>query len=235
MALTVTLAYTDETPAAPYYVGAVTDQTVYGGANAARNTVAVYFTGNKLKQDGTTDAPLTIATYDPLTAATFSWTIYKDGWNEFKYVVIPFYAGGTTYNRYDLIYSAGVVYQYTNVTPSSGNAPPNAVYWAVYGSPTAIVDAVGTATAAGNISGLTPVGGWKLFDQIVYPYNKTTFGNAAEAAALECCMDCERSEDVLNYEYLGVLVDGMNVTNQRSKFSKGEKMARKADEVSSLI
>lgn len=235
MALTVSISYTSELAASPYYTATLTDGTVYGGSNPARNTYAVYLTGNKLKQDGTVDATLTITTYDPLAASTFSFTIYKDGWHEFKYVVIPFYAGGTTYNHYDLVYSSGVVYQYTNVTPSAGNVPPNATYWTVYGSPTAIVDAVGTATAAGNISGVTPVGGWQLFDQIIYPYNKTTFGNATEAAALECCMDCERSEDVLNYEYLGVLVDGMNITNQRSKFSKGEKMARKADEVSSLI
>ncbi len=44
------------------------------------------------------------------------------------------YNGGTSYKKFDVVTSAGSSYIYINATPSTGNAPPNATYWAVLAS-----------------------------------------------------------------------------------------------------
>lgn len=226
MALTVDLGYTSEVQNGDNYLGTLTDETVYGtGGNPARAAVAVYISGEKVKQDGTVDYDVTVSYgsgTDETDATTFTFDIEKDGRYKFKYAIIPDWDSGTAYSTYDVSYRAGVVYQ--AIQGTTNNQPPNATYWSVVTEPTALLDDVGTASEAGNLA-------YQEFNQIIYPFSKVGFGNASEEAALECCSDCERGEDVKLYELMGVLVDGMSICNQREKWQRGEKLARKSEEI----
>jgi len=223
MALTIDLTFTSETIDGDVFEGLLTDETVYGGANPARAAGAVYLTGQKMKSDNTEDYALTITSYDPELATTFTFEISKDGYNKFGIVFIRDYSGGATYNQYEAIYNdtENKVYRSIFPTPFSGIASPNATYWEEITAPTSLIDNVGTSTASPNLE-------YQVYERIIYPFSKQGFGTLCSTAALECCSDCERSEDVLAYEQLGVYVDGMNIADQRGQYLQGEKIARDA-------
>lgn len=222
MALTIDLTFTSETIDGDVFEGLLTDETVYGtGGNPARAAGAVYLTGQKIKSDNTEDYALTIDSYDPELATTFTFEISKDGYNRFNFVFIPDYSGATAYVQYDAVYndSDNIVYRALGAT--TGNAPPNATYWEVISTPTDLIENVGTASASANIA-------YQVYERIIYPFSKQGFGTLCSNAALDCCSDCERGEDVLAYEQLGVYVDGMNIADQRGQYLQGEKIARDA-------
>jgi hypothetical protein len=224
MALTAILDYTAEVINEDIYTGTITDETVYGGANAARVDVVTYITGEKINQSGEVESDVTFATYDPTAATTYDFDVEKDGYYKFKFAIIPEYDNAVNYDQYDVVYSGGAVYQAYAETPSAGTATGNASYWEVIAEPTSLLDDVGTATESGNLV-------YKLYERIIYPFSKKGYGDSAEQAALQCCSDCERGEDVKTHEMLAVLIRGMNASDTRSKFIKGEKMARKSQEI----
>lgn len=226
MALTVDLSYISESQGDDVFNCTIEDQTVYGtGGNPARVDVAVYITGEKIDKDGAAEYDVDMSYgsgTDETDATTFTFDVDEDGRYKFKYAIIENYDNATAYSTYDVVYSSGVVYQ--AIQSTTGNAPPNATYWSVVSEPTALLDDVGTASESGNLA-------YQEFNQIIYPFSKVGFGNAAEAAALECCSDCERGEDVKLYELMGVFIDAMSICNQREKWTKGEKIARKSAEL----
>lgn len=71
---------------------------------------------------------------------------------------IPEYDPNTTYYQFSMVQSAGVIYQYINVTGSAGNAPPNGTFWSIisrdsnsnFSANNFIEGFVPTATAAGT-------------------------------------------------------------------------------------
>lgn len=233
MALTLDVDFTAETTDGDAFSGTLTDNTTYGtGGNPARANGALYVTGQKINYDSTVDGSLTIDTYDPETWATATFDITKDGWHKFKIVFIRDYnwSGTPTYNLHEAVYldSNNTVYKSISASPFSGISPPNASYWTEVTSPTSLVDNVGTSVASPNLE-------YQVYERVIYPFAKATFGDLAEDAALECCGDCERGEDVKQYELARVLVEGMNIADQRGKYAKGERMARKADELAEQV
>lgn len=226
MALTVDLDYTSESVGDDVFNCTLTDSTVYGtGGNPARVDVAVYITGEKINKDGDAEYDVDMSYgsgTDETDATTFTFDVDEDGRYKFKYAIIENWDSGTAYSTYDVSYRAGVVYQAIQAT--TNNQPPNATYWSVVSTPTDLLDDVGTASESGNLA-------YQEFNQIIYPFSKVGFGNAAEEAALECCSDCERGEDVKLYELLGVYIDAMSICNQREKWMKGERIARKSSEL----
>lgn len=223
MALTITLTYSNESPSGDIFVGTITDSTTYGtGGNPARAAVAVYLTGTKVKVDSSADYTVDIVTYDPTTASSFAFDIDKDGWYQFYFVVVPDHDNAVTYDIYDAVFYNAVVYRAIQ-DGFSGQLPTNTSFWEVISSPTSLIDNDGTATESGNLQ-------FEIFDQIIYPYSKTKYGDASETAALDCCSDCERSEQVEMFELARVMCAGMDAANTRQLWAKGEKMARKMDE-----
>lgn len=215
------LDYTSEVINGTEFTGTLTDEYTY--TSPTRASLNVYLTIAKIDQNGDDDFVITPDTYDPTTAATFTFAVTKDGYHRFKYAVIPDYDNAHDYALYDVVYLSSVVYQAT-ANPSTGTSPPNASYWTVVPDPTDLLDLVGTTTEPGNLY-------YQLYERIIYPFSKVGFGDASEVAALECCSDCERGEDVKTFEMLNVLTKGMNSCDQRGKFLKGEKMARRAEEL----
>jgi hypothetical protein len=222
MALTPTLALDSESIDGEEMLIVYDDVTSYGGANYDRNEVATYITTEKINADTTSAYDVDIIAYTPSSATTYSFNITEDGWYKSKFVIIPNYDNATAYVIYDAVYEAGAVYRALGST--TGNVPPNASYWEIISEPTSLVDNDGTATESANIA-------FELKSDIIYPFSKQAYGDATAEASLECCSTCDRPEKVLDYEYIGILVDGMDVKNQRSQYSSGEKIARKASEV----
>lgn len=222
MALTVSLSYTSEIKSGNDFLGTLTDATTYGGANPARSAVATYVTGKKLKKDGTLDEALVFSTIYEDVDTTYTFTIPKDGWHQFYFVIVRDYDNSYAYARYELAYSGGITYRALQAT--TGNAPPNATYWEVYSTPTAAIDNVGTATESPNLE-------YQIYNRIIYPNAKTFYGTASAVAALECCGDCERSEDVLVYEQAAINVDALNNFDVRGQYANGEELARSSDEL----
>lgn len=221
MALTANLEFTSEVIDGDSFLGTYTDSTTYGGANPVRAGVAVYLTIEKIKADTTTDYDVDVNSYNPETATDFTFPIEVDGWYKAKFVIIPDYDNAASYVQYDVVYSSGVVYRATQAT--SGNPPPNNSFWEVISEPTSLVDNDGSSTESQNLV-------FQIKQDIIYPFAKTCYGDKTSEAAIDCCSTCERSEKILAYEYIGVLVDGMDVANQRGQYSRGEKISLKAQE-----
>lgn len=220
MALVPLLSYTAESQNGTNYTGTLTEATVYGSPEADRADVGVYVTGNKIKADGTVDFAVTMGSITPASDTSFTFDITKDGHYQFTYVIANDWTAGT-YNANDLVmYTDGNFYQ----TPSSTSAEPAASPWVLVSDPTTLI---GATNEPDNIV-------YQIKSEVVYPFSKKAFGSAAEDAAVEGCADCERGEDVKTYEYLAVLVDGMNTANQRQKYALGERVARKAQEIASV-
>ncbi len=215
------LAYTAETVNEDIFLGELTDEFVY--TSPARNTLNVYLTAAKINQSGAVESVVDINTYDPTTASTFTFDVEKDGYYRFKYAIIPDYDNAVDYAQYDVVYSGGVVYQ-AFADPSTGTAPPNASFWTVVSDPTDLLDDVDTDEDPGNLL-------YQLYERILYPFTKVAYGDSSEEAALECCSNCERGEDVKTNEFFAVMIRGMNAADLRGKFIQGEKIARKAEEL----
>jgi len=216
---TLNLTFTSETIDGDSFQGLLTDSTVYTTPTRAQG--AVYLTGQKMKSDNTEDYPLSITTYNPETVTTFTFDITKDGYNKFKFVYIQDYNPATSYAQYDVVYYDSDNLVYRAIEPTLGNVPTDENFWEPIAIPTSLVDNVGTPSASANLS-------YQVYERIIYPFSKQGFGTLCSKAALDCCSDCERGEDVLAYEQLGVYVDGMNIADQRGQYLQGEKIARDA-------
>lgn len=201
--------------------GTLTDDTVYGGSNDIRTDVAVYASLTKLTSNlGETDLPLTGDQEDPTLDAEWTWDYLMDGWHQAKLVVISKYDNTTTYNQYDAVYNNGIVYRSKSAAPVTGVQPPNTTYWEAIPDPIDLLDTIDETNESTNI-------GYKIYNEILYPTSQKEFGDSISNAAEDTCTDCTRAEDVEVYEFLGVMVDAMNLANTRSRFADGEKIARK--------
>ena len=99
MALTAALTFTSVS--ADGVTSILTDSTVYGGANPLRTAVAVYLKAYKVDESLIETAQV-LASFDPELATTFTMTNGTDGRYRFKFVIVPNWLVGTTFNRYDL-------------------------------------------------------------------------------------------------------------------------------------
>lgn len=195
----------------------------------ALNNYGIYAAGFKTAFDGSETSILLTpsAITESATGTDNTWTfpITADGWFRFIYIAAPFWDVATTYSQYDLAYDEtnDTIYQ-ANAAVTGGSAPSsNASFTQVTDFPDLITE-VGSGSDAGNMV-------YQDFDVIVYPNAKKKFGDASAAAALECCTDCERSSDVESWELLKVMIDGMAVADSRDEFIKGEKIARRAEQL----
>jgi hypothetical protein len=220
MALTISVSYLSETPVDSSYQGVIQDDTVYGAGNPARADGVLYMTGEKLNFDSSVDYEIDIETYDPTSVTNFTFSIEKDGWNQYTVVFIPEYNNGTTYLLYDAVYEAGVVYRATQ-NSFSGQTPPNSSYWEVISEPTSLAANDGTSTESANIA-------FEIFNIIIYPFAKKLFGDAAEDYAIQCCGTFKDVEEFTAYKELGAIVKALQASNTRSRYASGERISRYA-------
>lgn len=211
--------YTTEAIDGDSFLGTFTDETVYAGSDYARADVAVLFTIDKIAQDTESQGELTIQSYTPTSATTFSFTIDTDGWHKAKGLIIPEFNIATAYTQYQAVYyTNGNVYRAT--ASSTGNLPTDTNYFELIADPFDLIENDGEADESDNIS-------FEVVDIIIYPYAKQNYGIVT--AQSDCCSDCEKTKLILNYEFAGNLVDSMDTANQQQRYAYGESIAREAE------
>ena len=205
----------------------ITDSTVYGGANPARNTYGVYLSAYKV-DSGLIETALTTTAFIPTTASIFYTTNTVDGRYKFYYVIVPNWLIGTTYSKYNLVWDAitNSFYEYNNATPSAGNAVTDINYWTVVLNPTTKIQNVGTALDPLNIS-------YIVKENIADYLAAKCYATAATLTAKEDCGeagDCGCSSKLgKSTARIRVLLTVMQISNIRQQYSEGEKAARLAE------
>ncbi len=223
MALTPLLTFTSVT--ADGSQSTLTDATVYGGANPDRNEVAIYLTAYKVDEDQVESA-LTVETFDPETATTFTVTNTIDGRYKYKFVIVDYWLVGTVYNQYDMVWSPteNAFYQYIFATPSSGQLVTNTTYYSPVTDPTTIIDDDGTAEESGNLI-------FQILEKIIDYATAACYANIAILSAKEnCADDCGCSSKLCKSKNrIRTLLSVMRISDTRQQYLQGERFAREAE------
>lgn len=112
----------------------ITDETVYGGANADRNQRANFFFCPKTDENGNrTLQDLVANTDDPLTVSYWTVTSTLDGWVEKLLASVSLYDAAGYAEAGIVLYYNGVLYKTKSAVPPS-TAPPNGTYYDVISS-----------------------------------------------------------------------------------------------------
>lgn len=204
-----------------------TDETVYGTANPDRNEVAVYLTAYKVDV-GQVETALTVTTFDPETATTFTTDNGdEDGWVKYYFVIVDNWLIGTQYEEFDLVWSTtqNAFYEYTNSTPSTGNAVTDTSFWEVVPDPTTKIANVGTDEESGNL--IYQVVDKVLSYQTSICYIKAASINAKENCSGETC-GCD-TKIGRAYHKIRDLFANLPLNEATGEYLEGEKNARLAE------
>jgi len=202
------------------------DETVYGGANPLRTAVAVFFTAYKVNEDQV-ETPLAVQAFDPKVATTFVSTNGIDGWHKYYFAIVNDWLVGTTYNRYDLVWSPTeeAFYEYINVTPSAGNVVTNPLFFLLVPDPTTKIANAGTALASGNLI-------FQVIQKVVSFSTSICYLKAAAKHAKEDCAggncSCDSRLGRL-YHRIRDLFSLLAVNETTGQFIEGERNARLAE------
>lgn len=201
--------------------GTIIDETVYGGANPARNTLRVFMKALKVAFDNTEEnLPLTSNTGDPATVSQYTWSYTKDGYTKFYYVAIPAYSGGTTYAHYDAVYDGTNTVYRSKVAGNVGQSLSNTAYWELITDPAALAANVGTSSESLNITSY-------VYRRVLRPLSQQKYSQTIAANCV--CTDCDEDNIVQQYNYFSVLLNGMAVADTQTEVVKGEVIARKIE------
>lgn len=199
----------------------ITDSTVYGGSNPARNLNAVYLLAFKV-DEFLVETGLTINTYAPATDTTYTITNTIDGYQKYVLFIVPNFNMGSTYAHYDLVYSSGIIYRSKSVSPLTGVLPTDTTNWEVITINIAYA-AIGTSSASLN----TVVG---IVQTILTFASSQCLGDvASENAERNCCGECNDPRLQDKFERLWSLVYFANLASGRQKYIEGERFARDID------
>lgn len=131
------------------------DTSVYGTPNPDRADGAIFLTAYKVDED-LVETAITVTTFDPKTATTFTTENDSTGDGHYKYYFIfaDDWLIGTTYEEFDVVWSLTeeAFYEYTNAAPSAGNLVTDVNYWTALEDPTTKIADVGTDEESGNLS-----------------------------------------------------------------------------------
>jgi hypothetical protein len=199
------------------------DETTYGGANPARAAVAVWFTAYKVDED-LVETALVIDTFDPEVDSPYIVTNGIDGYHKYNFVIVDYWAGGTVYNQYDLVWSTAQqkFYEYINATPASGNVVTDPVYFAEVADPCAKIANVGTALESGNLI-------YQVIGKIVSYQTSICYIKAASKHAKENCKGADCGCDTRLgklFHKIRDLFNNMGLNESTGEFIQGERNAR---------
>lgn len=200
-----------------------TDNSTY--TSPVRADVGVFLSGAKVAYNNTeTVLVLTPDSADVNAVANWTTSYPADGWFKFRYAAVPAYSAVATYAQYDAVYDAttDILYR-SKLAANLGNALSNTTYWEVVTVDT-LVEATGTATASVNITTAE-------HDEILYFQAQKIFGDLVEDAALVCTNVTLQPDEVEQYEIMDIFINAMNIANTRERYSDGEKIARKASNI----
>lgn len=223
MALTPILQITSVAPSGENSVTHVSDDTVYGGVNPARNTLAVYLLANKVTE-GTTlqETPLVVQTYDPLTVEDWIVENTIDGYQKYILLIFPIYNPAGTYTQYQTVFYNGSLYQSVSAAPLQGVTPGEDSSWEIR-TPQQIYAVMDTATEPPNLT--IVILGYVL----TYAAQKC-LGLLAPKHAKANCAGCAGNPALKEkFDDLWLLVFNANIASTRQKFIEGERFMRSAE------
>jgi hypothetical protein len=203
------------------------DNTVYGGANPDRNEVAVYLTAYKVDED-LEETELDVETFDPETADEFTTTNGDDGWHKYYFVIVDNWLVGTTYTKYDLVWSTSqnAFYEYINDTDTAGNLVTNTTYWLVVADPTTKIENVGTDEESGNLI-------YQVVNKVLDFQTSICYIKAASQFAKEVCDNSGECacDTRLGKQFTKIrnLFASLPLNESTGKYLEGEKNARLAE------
>jgi len=180
--------------------------------------------GYKMNYDSSINTTLTVTgnTNNPAADTNWNFNIPFDGWFRFTFVIIPPYAGGTTYNLNDAVFSGSTVYISLQGS-NTGNSVSNPTWWAVVTDPASLALNYNQPNISNNINST-------VYDIMVMPNSEYAFASQIAISSLEGG-DVNSVQNIQLYELLGVWVDGAYVDSDRTEVSQGERICRRIQTV----
>lgn len=219
MALTIAL---DLDIASTRTTATITDNTVYGvGGNPARSAVGVFLTGYKTDINSNETA-LVVAGNNTDPETDTSWVITlsdEDGSYKFLFVIIPDYAGGTTYSQYQASFDPATNNVYRSLQNGNvGQSLSNTTYWELISDPSSLANNKDTSTESTNITSL-------VYLRVLSPNGQYEFANQLSEQCM--CTDCDESEALNDYNIFAMWLDEIDIADSRSEVLKGELACRR--------
>ena len=171
-----------------------------------------------------TEIPIEGNSSGPEADSFWTFDISTDGWYQFYYASIPEWEDDVTYNLYDAVFdeASGLVYR-ALIGSNLNHLVTDDVYWEVIDDPAELAALAGQPTESINAD-------LAIYQRILTPKVDRLYGDAAVITARECCADCEREENVDNFELVFALREGALISEERLEYADGEKMIRRLDE-----
>lgn len=194
----------------------LTDNTVYGtGGNPARADVLVFCTGYKVDYNNVA-VELTTTGDDEDPATDSSWVIdyTDDGSYRYYFVIVTDeYAGGTTYDIYDVVHNgSGAVYR-SKANSNVGNALSNTTYWELIEDPASLAANEGLATESTNATTTS-------YLRVLSEHAKYEFANQLSNQNPREADDNEQA--LREYNIFAKMIDEAAVADARSEVLDGE-------------
>lgn len=205
---TISTSITDET-------ATLTDATVYGGANPARSTVAVFLELWKLDEDAAETA-VTVSNSEPETVTSWSFTYTDDGWYRARMYIIEEFSIIVAYTTDDIVYyTDGNLYK--AIQDSTGNLPTDTAFFEL------VTEYEDTVIDGNNVIA-------EYYDFVLVEYGKKCAGDAnAEWARQQDCGSCDKLKLTESFLKKRGLVIAIQRFAAISQFSKAEELARKLE------
>lgn len=202
--------------------GTVTDNTTYGGGEVERADAGVYLIGFKIDKDAV-ETNLNITNSDPEAATTWTFAHAEDGWYAFVIFVIDDYSGATTYSLGQVVFDPTGDKIYKSLQASNtGQSLSDGAWWEeiTVAELYALID---TANEPDNIE-------YERWDTVTTEYTDKKFVDETLNNVPDIVNDYKLEKNVETYELLGVYLDAMSAACFRGEYSKGEEIARKAED-----
>lgn len=198
-----------------------TDTTTY--TNPTRALVGIYVSVAKVDFRGAeVFQTLTPNSADPGVVASWTMPYSLDGHYRVRYIAVPDYDAGVIYSKYQVAFdNINLLVYVSAVDSNTGESLLDTDYWTPVLDPTILVDYVGFVNEPSNADAYVTN---LILSDITADYRDS----AGLEAALELCMDCNRYKDVSKFTLLSTFYKGLVVAETNSEFSKGEKIARRA-------
>lgn len=191
----------------------ITDVTVYG----TRSNYYVYLGASKMNYSNIATA-LTVDNSLPHTVSSWSISYSNgDGWYRMYFVALQAYAGGTTYAKYDSVYSSGIVYRSLQAG-NIGHSVSDTSWWEVISDVPSLAANKGESNESLNIDSL-------IYNRNFGANGQNAFDNLVSGSAL--CSDCDESALLARYNLLALWLDALSIADAREETLQGELIARR--------
>lgn len=194
----------------------LTDQTVFGGSNPARNAYRVYVNAYKVDyQNGKEKLLVDNSSPDTTTEWTIPYTV--DGHYQVAYVALLQYDVGTTYARNAAVWSGTSVYRST-VDGNVGQDVANTSFWELIQDPATLAFNKGESNESANIDSF-------VYNRVFVANGQFYFGKFISDAC--ACSDCDQDEQLSEYNLLSMWIREAQIADQRTEVVDGEIICRR--------